>query len=850
MEQVREFTEVMAERIDNGAEKDYLIDDLVEDSEAAKEPLQFVNFEEVKANITCREYLVHKKMIAKDDDSEMIICPLHDDNNPSFHFLDEDRRFHCFGCLREGDVIALASMLEDCTSHEAAGILMEIIKKSHTGQEQKFETFDYCKPDGTLIYQCCRTPDKKIWYRHLENGKWVNGMNGVTPVLMGMDQWSQSPAPIFIVEGEKCVKYLSRLSEASEGSFYATTNPFGAGRWRDEYSELLEGKTCYILPDNDVPGIRHAKQVAASLWSKAAQVKIVNLPDLPEKGDVADWICANENKYSDTDLAQELLRLTAETPELTFKEVDEFRHELKMPESKTLGSVEPDSLEPVRIQLPNNSGRTISEYAHDVVTAMCNTSKFFVYGGNVVHIDKKNFVPVSPEGFIIDIETYVTSGTYRKVKDEKNQESTKFFPQSMTIGQARSILKSTSCCDLLPEIKGILDFPLFYLVGNSLKLTPVGYCSENSYWTKRSNLKIQFIPVEEARAVINDLFSEFCFLEPEVDRSVAIAMLLTPALELLLNGERAPVFLADANRVGVGKDYLLGVVPVLYTGENPNFYAPCQSEDEWRKRIYSSCMAGEHIMIVSNVKGHLNSPSLEAAATSSILSDRQLGSNITAALPNHALYAISGNGLTYSDDMGRRIMKMRMEWYDENIIERTFKRNLYDYILENRERILSAVFSCIRHWHTQGRLQGRGMPSFDRWARIVTGIMTVCELGNPFQARTRITASLLVGGDKQNQHMKELVTIWAKTLGEKEIEPKEIRELAKGNQLFTWLEMDTPSGMAKFGKILSSNCLREYAGYRIVPNQSKSHPRYRLEQISGRENIPMMQENSDDDVRF
>jgi putative DNA primase/helicase len=45
-----------------------------------------------------------------------------------------------------------------------------------------------------------------------------------------------------------------------------------------------------IFADNDDPGRKHTLQVAQSLQGIAESVKIVELPDLPAKGDVSDWI--------------------------------------------------------------------------------------------------------------------------------------------------------------------------------------------------------------------------------------------------------------------------------------------------------------------------------------------------------------------------------------------------------------------------------------------------------------------------------------------------------------------------------------------------------------------------------
>ena len=48
--------------------------------------------------------------------------PLHDDKNPS---MKVDRRFHCFGCQTDGDVIDFVSRLENISLKEAALMLAQ-----------------------------------------------------------------------------------------------------------------------------------------------------------------------------------------------------------------------------------------------------------------------------------------------------------------------------------------------------------------------------------------------------------------------------------------------------------------------------------------------------------------------------------------------------------------------------------------------------------------------------------------------------------------------------------------------------------------------------------------------------
>jgi DNA primase len=92
--------------------------------------------------------------------------------------------------------------------------------------------------------------------------------------------------PVYILEGEKDVDRLRALG------MVGTCNPMGAGKWRKEYESHLQGKPVILLPDNDQAGRDHAQKIAINLNGVVASVKIVELPDLPEKGDLSDWLDA------------------------------------------------------------------------------------------------------------------------------------------------------------------------------------------------------------------------------------------------------------------------------------------------------------------------------------------------------------------------------------------------------------------------------------------------------------------------------------------------------------------------------------------------------------------------------
>ena len=77
-------------------------------------------FKAVKQSVATRQAAEHYGIrVGKNG---MCVCPFHDDKNPS---MKVDRRFHCFGCQADGDVIDFVSRLENVSPKEAALMLAQ-----------------------------------------------------------------------------------------------------------------------------------------------------------------------------------------------------------------------------------------------------------------------------------------------------------------------------------------------------------------------------------------------------------------------------------------------------------------------------------------------------------------------------------------------------------------------------------------------------------------------------------------------------------------------------------------------------------------------------------------------------
>lgn len=156
----------------------------------------------------------------------------------------------------------------------------------------------YTDDQGTPVYRAVRHTDsggKKRFdlERPIRDGGWASGIKqyGITPfpynwpaVLAAI----AAGAIVFIPEGEKCAQALI------DAGLTATTNHGGAAQWATycaRYTPHFTGARIVVLPDNDGAGQRHADQVVETL-APVAQIAVVNLPGLAEKGDVYDWLQA------------------------------------------------------------------------------------------------------------------------------------------------------------------------------------------------------------------------------------------------------------------------------------------------------------------------------------------------------------------------------------------------------------------------------------------------------------------------------------------------------------------------------------------------------------------------------
>ena len=271
---------------------------------------------EVLGRLDIRAFYQDELPDLRGNGEEMIApCPFHDDQGRHFYANVKTGFYKCHRCDAEGDLFRFYMERHGVDFRTAIDVIAKRVGLSHVngnsnGQKAKAKRHDdhartipenikqaYHYHDEQDAYRFSTVrfeePGKKKTFRQwtydFERQEYVQNIEGVRLVPFNLP--AVLPAnEIFLVEGEKDVESLRSLGLVS------SCNPMGAKKWREEFTAHFQGKHVAILPDNDEPGREHGAMVAKALYPVAASVKVVDLPDLPEKGDVSDWIAAGGTK--------------------------------------------------------------------------------------------------------------------------------------------------------------------------------------------------------------------------------------------------------------------------------------------------------------------------------------------------------------------------------------------------------------------------------------------------------------------------------------------------------------------------------------------------------------------------
>ena len=279
-------------------------------------------------------------------DGWLVCCPAHEDRSPSLSINQgEDGRvlLKCFaGCSHDAIVGAMGLESKDLfVPRDSRNGKPHTIdkatpkpKSSSAPKGKRFATADAAKAACLAMMGKGGHEPGGEWEYHDASGKpvaWVlrfNGSDGskeFRPVSLHDDGGWYIKAPatprplyglpdlagattVYVCEGEKA-------ADAARSIGLVATTSIG-GSQAPELTDWtpLVGKTVVFLPDNDDAGRKYPEAIAGILHCLDASttIKIVELPNLPPKGDVVEWIESRGDAAEPETMRQELKRLVNE----------------------------------------------------------------------------------------------------------------------------------------------------------------------------------------------------------------------------------------------------------------------------------------------------------------------------------------------------------------------------------------------------------------------------------------------------------------------------------------------------------------------------------------------------------
>jgi hypothetical protein len=262
---------------------------------------------------------------------------------------------------------------------------------------------------------------------------------------------------------------------------------------------------------------------------------------------------------------------------------------------------------------------------------------------------------------------------------------------------------------------------------------------------------------------------------PGRDESAFLVALLTaicrPSLWL------APGFLIEApalSGAGTGKGLLVRAICAIAFGIRPRAFTAGHDRQELEKRIAADLIQAAPALFLDNVNGAvLRSDALATVITERPARVRVFGELRMAGLNSTAFIAITGNGLTVSEDLARRFISCKLDAGCEDPESRSFGPGFLDQIEQDRDELLSAALTIWRYGrqNQQHLKRGRPLGSFETWCDWVRDPLLTLGCSDPVER-----VDMLKAHDPYRQKIAELFKTWSMHHANKPIAASELAE--------------------------------------------------------------------------
>lgn len=334
----------------------------------------------------------------------------------------------------------------------------------------------------------------------------------------------------------------------------------------------------------------------------------------------------------------------------------------------------------------------------------------------------------------------------------------------------------------LPVLAAIVTTPVFGR--NGALLTEPGYHPDaRLLYQPTPGFVVPPVPERPTRSeiatarslIVDDMLGEFPFTS-SAERAHAVALLLLGFLRAMIDAP-TPLHLIEKPTPGTGATLMVDAIATVLTGVSASVMTEGRDDEEWRKRVTAKLRQIPSLVLIDNLRHPLDSSALAAALTAPYWEDRILGASEMTRLPIRCVWMATGNNPEFSNEMARRIVRIRLDARVDQPWRREGFRHpdLMSWVRANRPRLVAACLTLCRAWIAAGRVRGtRSIGSYETWSRVMGGVLDIAGIEG-FLANLD---EMLAAADGEGAVWRSFVGGWWDRFGTAEVGTGDLYEVA------------------------------------------------------------------------